>query len=118
MNGFLADEAEACRRLLELALAEDLGVFGDRTSRALIPEEQVGQAAFVARTAGAVAGLPAAAMVCEKLQFTPMIDDGQEVERGTVLATVAGSLRGILAAERTALNFLQRLSGIATLTRR
>ena len=118
MNGFLADEAAACRRLVHLALAEDLGVFGDRTSRALIPPEQHGQAAFVARTTGVVAGLPAAAMVCEILKFTPKIEDGVAVERGTVLATVAGSLRNILAAERTALNFLQRLSGIATITRR
>ena len=118
MIGFTSDEAVACRRLVDLALAEDLGAFGDRTSRALIPPEQLGRAAFVARTGGVVAGLPAAAMVCAKLNFTAMLDDGTTVERSTVIATVAGSLREILAAERTALNFLQRLSGIATLTRR
>ena len=118
MTPFLSDEAAACRTLVGLALAEDLGRFGDRTSRALIPAEQVGRAAFVARTPGIVAGLPAAAMVCEQLTFNPAVEDGHEVHRGTVLATVSGSLREILAAERTALNFLQRLSGIATLTRR
>ncbi len=125
MNGFTFDEAAACRRLVDLALAEDLGVFGDRTSRALIPPEQLGQAAFVARTGGVVAGLPAASMVCQHrleagatLVFTATLEDGTTAERGTVIATVAGSLREILAAERTALNFLQRLSGIATLTRR
>lgn len=136
MNGFTSDEVAACHRLVALALAEDLGTFGDRTSRALIPPEQIGEAAFVARTAGIVAGLPAAAMVCAfspggtgfqpvqaqqhraTLRFTAMLEDGSAVERGTVLATISGSLREVLAAERTALNFLQRLSGIATLTRR
>ncbi len=122
MNGFTSEEEEAsCRRLVEMALAEDLGVAGDRTRRALIPAEQLGQAAFVARSAGIVAGLPAAAMVCEmlaraNLTFTARLADGTSVQPGTVLATVSGELRGILAAERTALNFLQRLSGIATLT--
>ena len=73
MNGFTSDEAAACHRLVALALAEDLGTFGDRTSRALIPPEQFGEAAFVARTAGVVAGLPAAAMVCDKLRFTAYV---------------------------------------------
>jgi nicotinate-nucleotide pyrophosphorylase (carboxylating) len=118
MTNFLPDEAATCRTLVNLALAEDLGRFGDRTSRALIPAEQLGRAAFVARSPGIVAGIPAAAMVCEKLQFEPKIADGSRVERGTVIAVVSGSLREILAAERTALNFLQRLSGVATLTRR
>jgi nicotinate-nucleotide pyrophosphorylase (carboxylating) len=120
MNGFDPGEAECCRRLVELALAEDLGAAGDRTSRALIPVEQQGRAAFVARTTGVVAGLPAAAMACSAvspaLTFEQQVEDGSSVERGTVLATVAGPLRAILAAERTALNFLQRLSGVASLT--
>lgn len=115
---FLPDEAAAARTLVQLALAEDLGRFGDRTSRALIPAEQQAAARFVVRTAGVVAGLPVAAMVCEKLRFAPLIDDGATVSGGTAIATVSGSLREILAAERTALNFLQRLSGVATLTRR
>lgn len=122
MTAFTPAEAAACRRLVELALAEDLGSAGDRTSTALIPLDQPGRAAFVARTAGVVAGLPAAALVCEAvdgaLAFTPAVADGSRLERGVVLATVAGPLRSILAAERTALNFLQRLSGVATLTRR
>jgi nicotinate-nucleotide pyrophosphorylase (carboxylating) len=118
VNGFTPEEAAACRRLVDLALAEDLGTTGDRTSLALIPAEQTAPAAFVARTSGVVAGLPAAAMVCERLRFEPQLTDGSVVERGTVLATVSGSLQHILSAERTALNFLQRLSGVATLTRR
>ncbi len=120
MTAFTPAEAAACRRLVELALAEDLGDAGDRTSTALIPATQAGKAAFVARTEGIVAGLPAAAMVCAAvdpaLAFAPAVADGTRLERGTVLATVAGPLRSILAAERTALNFLQRLSGVASLT--
>ncbi len=122
MTAFTPDEASACRRLVELALAEDLGAAGDRTSLALIPADQSGRATFVARTEGVVAGLPAAAMVCASvdpaLAFVPAHPDGSALIRGTVLATVAGPLRSILAAERTALNFLQRLSGVASLTRR
>ncbi|HYH66884.1 MAG TPA: carboxylating nicotinate-nucleotide diphosphorylase [Urbifossiella sp.] len=122
MTAFTPAEAAACRRLVELALAEDLGAAGDRTSAALIPADQPGRAAFVARTAGVVAGLPAAALVCAAvdpaLAFTPTVADGTRLERGVVLATVVGPLRSILAAERTALNFLQRLSGVASLTRR
>ncbi len=122
MSQFSPDEATACRRLVDLALAEDLGPIGDRTSRALIPADQMGTAAFVVRTEGVVAGLPAARMVCEAvsadLVFKPVISDGTRIEKGGSLATVSGPLRAILAAERTALNFLQRLSGIASLTRR
>jgi nicotinate-nucleotide pyrophosphorylase (carboxylating) len=122
MTGFTFNEAAACRKLVELGLAEDLDTTGDRTSLALIPPNQPGRAAFVARTAGVVAGLPAVQLVCSAvdpaLQFFPALPDGAPVERGTTLATVAGSLRSILAAERTALNFLQRLSGVASLTRK
>lgn len=122
MTGFTPDEAAACRRLVDLALAEDLGPAGDRTSWALIPADQPGRAAFVARTAGVVAGLPAAALVCAavdpRLAFEPAAADGSAVEPGTAIATVRGPLRAVLAAERTALNFLQRLGGVASLTHR
>ncbi|MDB5307869.1 MAG: nadC [Gemmataceae bacterium] len=122
MTGFTPDEAEACRRLIDLALAEDLGPTGDRTSRALIPADHRGRAALVARTTGVVAGLPAAAAVCagvsDSLTFDAAVCDGSPVERGMVLAVVSGPLRSILSAERTALNFLQRLSGVASLTRK
>jgi len=122
MSQFSPEEAESCRRLVSLALAEDLDGFGDRTSRALIPAEQIGTAGFVARTAGVVAGLPAVRMVCEsvssELVVSIKVDDGTALAPGTELATVTGPLRALLAAERTALNFLQRLSGIASLTRK
>ncbi|MBA4064357.1 MAG: nicotinate-nucleotide diphosphorylase (carboxylating) [Isosphaera sp.] len=121
MSPFTSEESAACRRLVDLALAEDLGDTGDRTSLATIPEDATGRAAFVARSPGVVAGLPAAGMVCAavdpKLAFAVISPDGSPVTRGTVLAIVAGTLRAVLAAERTALNFLQRLSGVATLTR-
>lgn len=115
-------EAAAARALIALALAEDLGDTGDRTSLATIPADTTATAAFVARSPGTVAGLPVAELVCVAvdpgLTFLADVPDGSPVVRGTRIATISGSLRSILAAERTALNFLQRLSGIATLTRK
>src|SRR3954463_6452896 len=100
MTAFPPAEAAACRRLVELALAEDLGPTGDRTSAALIPADQPGTAAFVARTAGVVAGLPAAAMVCAAvdptLVFAPQLADGSPLNRGDTLSIVSGPLRSIL----------------------
>jgi nicotinate-nucleotide pyrophosphorylase (carboxylating) len=123
---FTAAESASCRRLAALALEEDLGVAGgatgvpkDLTSLAVIPPDRRGQAAFVARSPGLVAGLPAAAIVFEgAADFQPLTPDGTAVQAGTRLAVVAGPMRAILAGERIALNFLQHLSGIATLTRR
>jgi nicotinate-nucleotide pyrophosphorylase (carboxylating) len=115
-------ETDAADALVRLALAEDLGPTGDRTSLATIPESTTARAAFVARGAGVVAGLAVAGRVCAAvdpaLAFAPAVADGTATHPGLVLATVSGPLRAILAAERTALNFLQRLSGVATLTRR
>ncbi|HEV3258823.1 MAG TPA: carboxylating nicotinate-nucleotide diphosphorylase [Gemmataceae bacterium] len=119
---FTDAEAAACRRLVEMGLEEDLGTAGDLTSQAVIPEHLAGRAVFVARTAGVVAGLPAAAVVFAVLDprvaLEPVVTDGAAVRPGDRLAAVAGPMRSILAGERTALNFLQRLSGIASLTRR
>src|SRR5437763_11536585 len=118
---FTEAETAACRRLLELALEEDLGARGDLTSQAVIPAELEGRAAFVARASGVVAGLPAVAMVCAaidgRLHFEPVLPDGTAVNGGDRLATVSGPMRGILSGERIALNFLQHLSGVASLTR-
>jgi nicotinate-nucleotide pyrophosphorylase (carboxylating) len=122
MNPLTSAETTAARRLIELALAEDLDQAGDRTSQATIPADVPGQAVFVARVAGVVAGLPVVALVLEAvdrtLRFEPLVADGAAVAPAARLATVAGPMRSILTAERTALNFLQRLSGVATLTRR
>src|SRR5262245_39390803 len=116
-----ADEAAACKALVELALAEDLGDRGDITSATVIPADLRGRAVFVARAPGVVAGLPAAQAVFVALdpgvQFKSQIADGAAVKRGDRLAVVQGPQRSILSGERTALNFLQRLSGVASLTR-
>src|SRR5262245_485446 len=117
MTAPTAAETTAARKLIDLALAEDLGTPGDRPSQATIPAELSGRAAFVARAAGVVAGLPVVAMVLEAidpdLRFDQLVADGTPVTRGDRLATVAGPMRSVLSAERTALNFLQRLSGVA-----
>jgi len=107
-------------RLIDLALEEDIGP-GDVTTQALIPPELQGEAHIRAKAALVVAGLPVAARVFHQLDakvvFAPAVDDGQEVGPGKVLARLTGPLASILTGERVALNFLQRLSGIATFTR-
>lgn len=125
MDPFTPAETVACRALMALALAEDLGPIptpaGDRTSAATIPPGTTGAADFAARRQGVLAGLPAAVMVAEildpTLTVTLHLHDGHSLSRGDRIATVAGPLISLLAAERTMLNFLQRLSGVATLTR-
>jgi nicotinate-nucleotide pyrophosphorylase (carboxylating) len=108
-------------RLIDLALEEDLGP-GDITTRALIPPEQEGKADIRAKQTLVAAGLPVAARVFQRLEpeieFTPQVAEGSEVEPGAVLARLAGPVAAILTGERTALNFLMRLSGIATFTKK
>jgi nicotinate-nucleotide pyrophosphorylase (carboxylating) len=117
---FTAAETEACRRLVEWALREDLNALGDVTSQATIPADLQGSAVFRTRSEGVVAGLPAAELVFAAcghgIRFQGTVPDGIAVQPGDIVARVAGSMRDILAGERTALNFLQRLSGIATRT--
>jgi nicotinate-nucleotide pyrophosphorylase (carboxylating) len=117
----IAERANA-ETLVDLALAEDLDAAGDLTARATIPDDAFGSARFVARAAGVVAGLPVVEVVAEQFdllgRWQALVADGDRVERGTALATIAGPMRSLLALERTALNFLQRLSGVATLTAR
>jgi nicotinate-nucleotide pyrophosphorylase (carboxylating) len=107
--------------LIDFALTEDLSDDGDITSRATIPDGLKGRAAFVARAPGVLAGLEAAERVClrvdHKLQFNAQRQDGQRLGVGETIAAVEGPMRSILMAERTALNFLQRLSGVASMTR-
>ncbi|MFA6549698.1 MAG: nicotinate-nucleotide diphosphorylase (carboxylating), partial [Candidatus Margulisiibacteriota bacterium] len=106
--------------MVRMALAEDVGP-GDITTRAIIPADQMATAEIKAKQKGVVAGLGIAKEVFwqldRRIKFTPQVKDGKEVKSGTVLARLAGPARGILTGERTALNFLQHLSGIATLTR-
>ena len=120
---FSAAEWYFCSRLFWLAMREDVGVHSDLTTKSIIPAELQGRAAFVARASGVVAGLPAAMFVAGHVkplvaEFKQNVEDGSRVEPGAHLATMAGPMHSLLLAERIALNFLQRLSGIATLTRR
>jgi nicotinate-nucleotide pyrophosphorylase (carboxylating) len=105
---------------VRLALAEDLGLAGDITSRVCIPQGQQARLAMVARKPGVVAGLALAAeafrQLDEHLAVTFAVDDGAVLAPGQPVLSVTGDARAILAAERTALNFVGRLSGVATLT--
>ena len=111
----------ALAETIERTLAEDVGR-GDVTTRATIPPETTAEAHFLAKADGVLAGL----FVAERVFATvdPTLDvawshaDGDAVAEGTVFGRVAGHARSLLTAERLALNFLQRMSGIATLTRR
>lgn len=106
--------------LVQAALSEDLGRRGDVTSQAVIPADRMAVFSIVTRVPGVVCGLELAqqsfALMNENLEFTAYKNDGDITAAGTVLAQVAGNARAILAAERTALNFLTHLSGIATTT--
>lgn len=106
--------------LIENTLREDLGEIGDITTDTIIPENLIGKGKLITREEGIVAGLPVAERVFSKVDRNIVcmheIEDGAHVMPDTVLGTVEGSMSGILKAERTALNFLQRLSGIATQT--
>jgi nicotinate-nucleotide pyrophosphorylase (carboxylating) len=102
------------------ALDEDLGRAGDITSMATIPEATGAHAIMVARQAGVIAGLPLAVATFRKLspdiKITAHVRDGANLAKGAPLLTIDGPARAVLTSERTALNFVGRLSGIATLT--
>ncbi|MGF1463545.1 MAG: carboxylating nicotinate-nucleotide diphosphorylase [Maricaulaceae bacterium] len=109
-------------RAVRTALEEDLGGSGDITSLACVPETAQSQAQIVSRGDGILAGVDAVRCAFElvdpKLSVEIVADDGADVQPQDVIARVQGSARSVLAAERTALNFLAQLSGVATLTRR
>ncbi len=108
------------QELIKIALEEDLGT-GDITSNLIIPEMKKGQGVIIAKEKGVIAGLEVAKLVFKqvdpKLVFKTFIRDGSEVKTKQKIALIQGKVKSILTAERTALNFLSRLSGIATLTR-
>jgi nicotinate-nucleotide pyrophosphorylase (carboxylating) len=105
---------------VEAALMEDLGRAGDITTTATIPESMQARAAIIARKNGVIAGLPLAREAFRRLdpevRFDAVLNDGDQVAPGTVIARISGPARPILSAERVALNYLGRLSGIATAT--
>jgi len=108
--------------LVEAALTEDLGRRGDVTSQATIPADMQAQLHIRARQAGVICGMDLArlafALVDTQIEFIAQVYDGESVEAGAVLATVCGNARHLLTAERTALNFMTHLSGIATDTKK
>ena len=101
------------------ALEEDIGT-GDVTTESIVPPEATMNGMIIARQNGIVAGLDVAGttfhLLDKSIQFTPHVTEGEGVEAGQELATASGPARALLTAERTALNFLGRMSGIATLT--
>ena len=106
-------------RAIDAALTEDLAL-GDPTTDALIPPERQGRATMIAREPGIACGVDVAANVFQRvdptISVTPLVGDGQALEAGGLMLSVEGALGSILSAERTAVNFAQRMSGIATLT--
>jgi len=118
----------AVQDIIDAALREDIGA-GDLTTQLIVPPEIEATAEIVARQAGVIAGLPVAEWVFQTLDpqidFRPLVEEGSEVRclqgeagRGHVVANLRGQARALLTGERVALNFLQRMSGIATLTAR
>lgn len=115
----MQDSLEQIKPIIQSALDEDIHD-GDVTSECTIAADAHYQGHFLAKDSGVVAGLSIVqqtfALVDARIDFQPLIQDGDKVENGTIIATVAGPGRGLLSAERVALNFLQRMSGIATMT--
>ena len=106
-------------KLIDAALLEDIGP-GDVTSEYFVPADRQAKAELRARASGVLAGVEIAKEVfCKidgQLDVKTILNDGSALEKGTVVMTIEGAARSILTAERTALNFLQRLTGIASLT--
>ena len=114
------NELKSLRVIIHRALEEDLGD-GDITTLSTVPARSVLKGTFIAKESGIIAGLEVVHETLKyldpRIKFTAHVSDGERVAKGTVLATVHGNGRAILIAERTALNFFQRMSGIATTTR-
>lgn len=112
---------ELIDELLDLAFAEDLGD-GDHTTLSTIPADAMGRSRLIIKEDGILAGVDVAEKVLHKvdpsIKMTVMINDGAEVKKGDVAFTAEGPIRSLLIAERTMLNIMQRMSGVATMTRR
>ena len=108
--------------LIEGALLEDFGKAGDITTQAVVPGNRRGKGELIAKEAGLIAGLSVFQRVFYKvdpeIRLSFSVQDGDRIKKGTIVGTVNGNISSILKAERTALNFLQHLSGIATYTNR
>ncbi|MBQ9455268.1 MAG: nicotinate-nucleotide diphosphorylase [Thermoguttaceae bacterium] len=108
------------RTLLDIAIREDVESIGDLTSLSLIPETAVGRAAVVTRDEGIIAGMPTVQIICEAispgLKWEPLVEDGAKVSKKQRIGILSGPARAMMQAERLILNFVARLSGIATTT--
>jgi len=113
-------ENKAFTLLLELAIAEDIDASGDLTSKATLPADLMGKATLVGRADGILAGIEAGEKALRKIapdaEWFSLIEDGEALSNGSLIAKIQGPMRGILSAERIVLNFMQRLSGIASLS--
>jgi len=109
------------QNIIKQALKEDVGQ-GDITTLAIVPKEAKAKGRVIAKEKGVIAGLKVAELVFKqidkRIKFKAKVENGAKVKSGKVVAEISGPARGILTGERVALNFLQRLSGIATLTRK
>lgn len=109
------------QNIVRTALDEDIGP-GDVTTESIISEDSISHGEFIAKSGGVVAGWDVVetvfALLDERVRITRNLPDGASVKAGTILGTLTGSSLAILKGERTALNFFQRMSGIATMTRR
>ena len=114
-------DIERVAHQLDAALREDIGT-GDVTSEAIVPPETVAQGCFVAREPGVLAGAPLLPALFARIDpdvvVEPVHSDGDELAAGSIIASIRGPAIAVLSGERVALNFLQRLSGIATMARR
>lgn len=112
-------DSDQIRELIENALNEDIGT-GDITTNTLVPESRISSAIFIAKQPGVLAGLPLVQRIFLKLdrssEYVPMLNEGEHFENGTHLCRIHASTRSLLSGERVALNFLQRMCGIATLS--
>jgi len=117
LSGKQYEEIVSC--VISAALAEDIDG-GDITTEAIVPKNKIASAKLVAKEPLVVAGLLISEKVFKavdkRIKFASLANDGERVKKGAVLARISGSAASVLKAERTALNFLQRMSGIATLT--
>lgn len=116
------DWTDKVRKTVQAALEEDLGVEGDISSSSIFGEDDFAEAILTAKENGVIAGIEVARMVLSfftgDIHFTAHVSDGDRVQKGDTLAVIAGPVRVLLAAERTMLNFMQRMSGIATMANR
>lgn len=116
------DWTDKVRKTVQAALEEDLGIEGDISSSSIFVEDDLAEAILTAKENGVIAGIEVARMVLSfftgNIHFTAHVSDGDRVQKGDTLAVIAGPVRVLLAAERTMLNFTQRMSGIATMANR